>query len=92
MPCGVVSEPRWLSHKDRQAGGRRGGREAAGDYYVCEKVNVYTLATHVQPMCSFRNASSSASHIGGGKKMRGSEGEEGGREKKHSLEGGQLFP
>lgn len=43
-------------------------RQAGGDDYVCGKVNVYTLATHVAPMCSLRNASSSASHIGGGKK------------------------
>ena len=54
----------------RQPGGQE-GRNAAGDDYVCGKVNVYTLATHVEPMCSLRNASSSASHIGGGKKMGG---------------------
>lgn len=71
----------------RQPGGQE-GRNAAGDDYVCGKVNVYTLATHVEPMCSLRNASSSASHIGGGKKMGGRRR----REKKHSLEGGQLFP
>ncbi len=69
--------------------GRQEGRKAAGDDYVCGKVNVYTLATHVEPMCSLRNASSSASHIGGGKKW---EGGGGGGKKKHSLEGGQLFP
>lgn len=68
--------------------GRREGRKAAGDDYVCGKVNVYTLATHVEPMCLLRNASSSASHIGGGKKMGGRRW----REKKHALEGGQLLP
>lgn len=73
--------------------GRREGRKAAGDDYVCGKVNVYTLAAHVEPMCSLRNASSSASHIGEGKK-NGREGgkEEGWREKKHALDGGQLLP
>lgn len=49
MPCGVVIESHWLWHK-RQTG-REGGRKAAGDDYVCGKVNVYTLATHVEPMC-----------------------------------------
>lgn len=74
--------------------GRKEGRKAAGGDYVCGKVNVYTLATHVEPMCSLRNASSSASHIGGGKKMGGRREEERreGKKKKHSLEGGQLFP
>lgn len=49
--------------------GRQEDRKAAGDDYVCGKVNVYTLATHVEPMCL--NAKSSASHIGGGGKMGG---------------------
>lgn len=55
------------------------GRKAAGDDYVCGKVNVYTLATHVEPMCLLRNASSSASHIRGGKKWEGGGG--GGKKK-----------
>lgn len=60
--------------------GRRQGRKAAGDDYVCGKVNVYTLAAHVEPMCSLRNASSSASHSGEGRKKNGREEEEEGRE------------
>lgn len=86
VPCGVVIEPRWLWHKDNQAG-RKIGRQPA--MIVCGKVNVYTLATHVEPMCLLRNASSSASHIRVGEKMGGRRGRE---KKKHSLEGGQLFP
>lgn len=49
VPCGVVIEPP-LAVTQRQPG-RQEGRKAAGDDYVCGKVNVYTLATHVEPMC-----------------------------------------
>lgn len=55
------------------------GRKAAGDDYVCGKVNVYTLATHVEPMCSAQKCKLICQlHWKRGKKMRRQEGEEGG--------------
>lgn len=73
--------------------GRREGRKAAGDDYVCGKVNVYTLTLTWSPCARSEMQAHLPVTLEKGKNGRVGARKGGRREKKkHALDSGQLLP